>query len=204
MTWDGQFGKDYTERNPQTAEETDALHLKYYGVTRTELQERFLGDLPRDMKILEVGCGTGTNLNLLDKMGFENLFGIDVQDCGGHGFGFAIGDARDIPFHDGAFDLVFTSGLLIHIPPADLRKVMDEIVRVTKRWVWLLEYYSPTMTNLEYRGEKSLMWKGPYHRLFAARFNGRNGPELRLRKVDYLRYRDSTNEDVMALLEKTE
>ena len=75
MSW-----KDYTERNPQTPEDMDSLCLKYYGVSRTEMNQRFVGDLPRDLRILEVGCGTGTNLRLLDLAGFRNLWGIDIED----------------------------------------------------------------------------------------------------------------------------
>lgn len=39
------------------------------------------------------------------------------------------GTADDIPFRDGYFDLVFTSGVLIHINPQSIGKVLREIYR---------------------------------------------------------------------------
>ena len=44
----------------------------------------------------------------------------------------------------GEVKVVFTSGLLIHIHPDNLGKAIDEICRVSKRFVWGFEYYSET------------------------------------------------------------
>ena len=198
MSW-----KDYTERNPQTPEDMDSLCLKYYGVSRTEMNQRFVGDLPRDIRILEVGCGSGTNLELLFKMGFWNLYGIDRQTNGLENawqlglYRVSYGEAEDIPFKDGWFDLVFTSGLLIHIPPEDLPKVMDEIYRVSKRYIWGLEYYWPEITEIESYRKKYGMgcWKGNYCTLFE---------KMGLKRKLVLRYKylDSANVDECFLMMK--
>jgi SAM-dependent methyltransferase len=41
--------------------------------------------------------------------------------------------ARELPFRDAWFDLVFTVGLLIHIPEESLPLVMSEVVRTIHR-----------------------------------------------------------------------
>jgi len=40
---------------------------------------RFFKDLPKDAKILDIGCGLGQFLYYLDKEGFRNLTGIDIS-----------------------------------------------------------------------------------------------------------------------------
>jgi len=40
--WNDRFGRDYTDRNSLTLSELDVLYHRNYGVTRRELNERFL------------------------------------------------------------------------------------------------------------------------------------------------------------------
>ena len=48
-------------------------------MARSELNDRFLADIPKDARILEVGCNRGGQLLLLREMGFRNVFGIEIQ-----------------------------------------------------------------------------------------------------------------------------
>jgi len=41
--WKGVFGDEYNLRNPSNAEEMDNLYLKDYGISRSVLNEEFLG-----------------------------------------------------------------------------------------------------------------------------------------------------------------
>ena len=54
--WQGGFGKEYTDRNPQSAEDVDGLYMKNFGVSRTTLNEEFLEDIPKSITILEQGA----------------------------------------------------------------------------------------------------------------------------------------------------
>ena len=45
------------------------------------------------------------------------------------------GDARKLPFEDGAFDVAVALDVLEHIPPADRDRVIAELVRVARRRV---------------------------------------------------------------------
>lgn len=160
-------GSDYLDRNPKTGAEQDALYLSYFGVTRTQMNARFLADIPKDCTILEIGCGAGCELELLRDAGFTNLKGVDlnpeaVEFCQGKGLCVIEADAERLPFKDGSFDLVMTNGLLIHIPLERLSVVMGEIVRVSRKYVMGLEYWRRHFRMLPYHGRDDEMWAGPY------------------------------------------
>src|ERR1700678_484628 len=124
--WQGGFGKEYSERNYLTPSELDALYEKRYGVgiTRRAVNLRFLTDVPGDARVLEVGSNLGNQLCMLHEMGFTNLTGIEINSEIARdaqlrlpAARLAEGSALQIPYPDANFDLIFTSGLLIHIAP---------------------------------------------------------------------------------------
>jgi len=202
--WAGAFGKEYTDRNALSVEDMDALYQDRYGVTRTELNEEFLGDVSRSARLLEVGSNVGNQLLCLQSMGFQKLYGIELQDYAVQlsksrttAINILQGSAFDLPFRDGYFDVVFTSGVLIHISPSDIDRAMAEIYRCTRRYVWGLEYFADEYTEVQYRGQESLLWKADFLALYLERF-----PCLRLLRRRQLAYADSDNVDSMFLLEK--
>lgn len=130
--WSGQFGREYTDRNYLLREELDELYRKRYGKSRTELNARFLQGIPRESRILEVGCNAGNQLELMQLMGFENLCGVELQEYALEqarsrlsGIELQQGTAFKIPYPSNSFDLVFTSGVLIHIAPEDLHNDLE-------------------------------------------------------------------------------
>ena len=106
--------------------------------------------------------------------------------------------ALSLPFPDEHFDLVFTSGVLIHIAPSDLPVALTEIHRCTKNWIWGLEYYAPGMTEVVYRGNQNLLWKTDYARLYLDSFG-----DLELLREERLPYLENENVDAMFLLHRT-
>jgi len=74
--WQNDFGREYTDRNSLSPESLDSLYRKNYGVTRREINQRFLADIPKNSRILEVGCNEGNQLCMLQEMGFHHLYGI--------------------------------------------------------------------------------------------------------------------------------
>ena len=176
--WSGKFGKEYTDRNLMSLDELDRLYVDNYGVSRTEINEEFLAGLDAD-RILEVGCNVGNQLLLLKKMWHTDLWGIELQDHAveiarkrTRGINIVKGSAFDIPYKDGFFDLVFTSGLLIHISPDNIGKALDEIYRCTNMYIWGFEYYSPDgYQMINYREGNDLLWKTDFAKLFVDRFS---------------------------------
>jgi pseudaminic acid biosynthesis-associated methylase len=202
--WKTGFGETYTRRNTLSLAQLNRLYRERYGISRTQLNRQFLAGLDRSLRILEVGTNIGNQLICLKAMGFSNLFGLEPQPlaCGlaKRRLPWATileGDIFDIPFKDGYFDLVFTSGVLIHIHPRNLPKALTEIYRCSRRFIWGFEYYSERHTPVSYRGEHGLLWKadfaGEYRILF---------PGLKPVKTVCLQYSDSENRDAMFLLKK--
>lgn len=117
--------------------------MKRYGKTRSEINRVFLENLEKDIRILEVGSNIGLQLDLLQKMGFKYLYGIEINEEAieiskqlTRNIFITKGSAFDIPYKDNYFDLVFTSGVLIHIAPQDIKEALKEIYRVSKKYIW--------------------------------------------------------------------
>ena len=202
--WSSEFGKEYTERNPHTIEVMDGLYKKQFGLTRTELNLTFLDNFDRSIKILEVGSNVGAQLHGLQSIGFENLYGIELQPYAVEvskqntkNINLIQGSALDIPFKNSYFDLVFTSGVLIHINPDDLNIAIREIYRCTREHIWGFEYYADRYTEILYREQKGLLWKADFAKLYLDEFR-----DLELVKEKRIKYFDSDNIDSMFLIRK--
>lgn len=202
--WQGEFGRAYTDRNSLTPEQVDELWTKNYGVTRTAVNLRFLEEVPKSARILEVGCNLGNQLVLLQRLGYSNLYGIEVQSYAleqakvrNPGLNLVQASAFDIPYDDGFFDLVFTSGVLIHIAPDDLPVALDEIHRCSREFIFGTEYFTSAVTEVNYRDQRGLLWKMDYAREYLSRFG-----DLQLVKEEHLAYRANANVDTVFLLRK--
>ena len=203
--WKSEFGKDYTDRNAQTLEEMEEMHFKRVGYTRTEIYKEFIGNMNSSICILEVGCNIGNQLLCLQQMGLTSLHGIDPQEYviekakeRTQNITFKKGSAFNIPYEDGFFDLVFTSGVLIHIAPENIRDALKEIYRCSKRYFYGYEYFADQTTEILYQGRKKALWKADFAKLYLENFND-------LILVKEKRYPNLENEkriDTSFLLEK--
>ncbi len=202
--WSGTFGREYTDRNAMSVAELDVLYEREFGIGRKAMNQVFLDPLPRDLRVFEVGSNIGNQLLLLQAMGFTRLYGMELQHYAVQrskqrttDVSFIQGSAFDIPCRDGAFDLVFTSGVLIHLSPQDIVTALGEIHRSTTRYIWGMEYFSDTLEEVSYRGEQGLLWKSDFCKLYLEQFRD-------LRLVQQRRYprQDGRNEDAMFLLER--
>ncbi len=201
--WTSKSGEEYTDRNIFNPESLDKIYLEYYGITRTAMNDDFLRGL-NIANILEVGCNMGSLLQLLQKQGFQNLVGIDTQNYAielaeknSSDIDYRVGSAFELPFTDSSFDLVFTSGVLIHISPKDVRDAMAEIYRVSKKYIWGFEYFSETHQEIEYRGHKDRLWKSNFAKLYREYF-----PDLVLVRERKFKYLSNDNIDQMFLFKK--
>jgi ubiquinone/menaquinone biosynthesis C-methylase UbiE len=94
----------------------------------------------RGKKVLEVGCGAGTDFVQFARAGAD-LYGIDLTEKAveltrkrlamyGLSADVRVGDAEALPFDDNWFDLVYSWGVLHHTP--DTEKAIAEVYRVLK------------------------------------------------------------------------
>jgi pseudaminic acid biosynthesis-associated methylase len=178
--WKGDFGNAYTVRNESTEESL---------ASRGRLFARVLAatGLEKGSSVLEVGTNIGMNLIALGRLATVSRFGVDVNASAlarlraepdlrtAHA---ARAQGERLPFRAAAFDLVFTCGVLIHVPPDDLAEVGAEIVRVSARYIVCAEYFSPRNEEIEYRGHRGLLFKRDFGGFFLDRW-----PKLKL--LDY-------------------
>lgn len=163
--WQGKFGIDYVYRNSQTLKETEEVFSRDFGTSASEMFGEALREL-RIKNVLEVGCNIGNKLGILKNIGFNDLTGVEPLNLAiSEGkkrypfINFKQGTVFNLPFEDSSFDLVFTSGVLIHIDPKNLFKAMNEICRVAGKWILGFEYYSDKPQRVVYRGRGELLWK---------------------------------------------
>ena len=174
--WSGQFGDAYVGRNANASNGRDA----FWKTILTKYAPH---------SVCEVGCNIGGNLRwIAEILPPAFVWGIDVNETALGKLRAAVpgvkavhATAKELPFADGQFDLVFTAGVLIHQPESSLKDVMSEVVRCSKRYVLCMEYFSPETVEVPYRGQEGALFKRDYGRLYAEAF-----PELRLLEKGHL------------------
>jgi pseudaminic acid biosynthesis-associated methylase len=190
--WGGQFGDDYVERNARAAER------------RGSFWRSIVAEFPIE-RVLEIGCNLGANLQWLAQLlSREKIFGVDINQKAIDrlhaelpGVNALLSSAREVPFRDHWFDLVFTMGVLIHQPDSTLPLVMSEVVRCSRRYVMCGEYYAPRTVEVPYRGHRGVLFKRDYGDIFQELF-----PELRLRKQGLLGPEEGFDDVTYWLFEK--
>ena len=104
---------------------------------------RRLADLPAGATVLDMGCGRGTSIPLIQEM-FEpaRVVAFDLDAAAierarrqlatrlGESVELRVADATRLPFADGEFDAALELGMLHHIP--DWRAALRETARVLK------------------------------------------------------------------------
>jgi pseudaminic acid biosynthesis-associated methylase len=161
--WKSKFGDEYIKRNIFRDWKLD------YG---KKAFRRMLGNFKID-SILEIGSNTGLNLRYLTSLTGDSveLYAVEPNKKA-----FSIlcteknirlkkawnTSAFEIPLPDSSIDMVFTSGVLIHISPNDLKQATDEIVRVSKRYILCIEYFSHKPKKIKYQGKDNLLFKMDY------------------------------------------
>lgn len=191
--WEGEFGNDYHRRQTVTVKANEVL------------LGRILAATDGVHSIAELGAGTGLNLRALRNLGDDlDLCGVEVNATAVHHIlripgvvGVQSSVAQWVPTRK--FDLTFTKGLLIHIPPDELPETYDRLVAASSRYVMICEYFNPTPVEVLYRGIAGRLWK----RDFADEIMGRHA--LRLVDYGFTYHRDTFPQDNVTwfLMEKS-
>ena len=159
--WSGAFGDAYTERN--AAEDTGIER-------RIRMWRRILRPLSSGLpeSCLEVGANVGINLRALQKLHATEMYAVEpntaarkflIRDRVVPAAHALDGTTERIDLADGSIDLVFTSGVLIHVDPARLEAACREMHRVARRYLLTIEYFASEPEEKTYRGEAGLLFK---------------------------------------------
>ncbi len=170
--WAGPFGQDYLDRHAESNRENFDKRCRFIGkLYRKALDVMSITPSSRPdhpETVLEVGCGDGQNLlAIMDNWRYSSataLYGADVSKEALdrlhpklHPIYAPAHDLSSVP--DNEFDIVFTCGLLIHIHPKDLQTVYKELWRVTKRVLFIAEYFSTRPMTIRYQDKIDILWK---------------------------------------------
>ncbi|MDI6806467.1 MAG: class I SAM-dependent methyltransferase [Candidatus Aenigmarchaeota archaeon] len=108
--------------------------------------------IPKEAKVIDVGCGSGFTLTFFREFGYNDSIEIDLSRnslaiCKNYLIlkmekMFFLMDARNLMFPDNSFDLVFSEGLLEHFK--DFTAIAKELYRASKSWILL---FQPNQTS---------------------------------------------------------
>ncbi len=105
----------------------------------SEYIEEFLALLPKNAKILDVGCGVGVDAGFMKSEGFE-IIGIDLSkemlNIARQKFPqieFKQQDIRELDFPPNFFDGILASCSLIHIPKKDVPSLIKKFHQIIKK-----------------------------------------------------------------------
>lgn len=166
--WKGEFGIEYAKRNTGLV----ARNAVFFAKALLPVM-----GIRQPQSVLELGCGTGQNLEALQLLlGTKTeLEGVEINEQAartckvGTVHVVSIKDYiennwRYTPWDEKAdrekrWDLVLTKGVLIHQSPNHLPAIYDLMYRASNRYIFIAEYYNPTPVEVEYRGHQGVLWK---------------------------------------------
>ena len=154
--WAGEFGTTYIDRNK--GDQLLAANLDFFS--------KALRGARGIHSCIEFGANIGMNLRALKLMhpGLEQ-HGIEINADAvkqlralistDRVFEGSIFDYRPVQI----FDLVLIKGVLIHINPAELPTVYDQLYKCAGKYLMVAEYYNPSPVAIPYRGHSDRLFK---------------------------------------------
>jgi len=113
--------------------------------------------------ICEAGCNIGNNLSEFPKD--FNVNGFDMNETALEKarkkyptFHFFKENINKTSFYNQQFDLVFTRGVLIHISKEGIQDALNELFRISKKWIFNLEYFGEDGKMIKWKRGDELLW----------------------------------------------
>jgi SAM-dependent methyltransferase len=137
-------------------------------------------------RVLEVGCGWGELAEWIARDTGAEVVAIDlsermVQLARERGIDARVADVQELPFADGAFDVVVAAWMLYHVP--DLERGIDELARVLRPGGQLVAVTNSVTHLIELR---ELVGSGPS----TISFSRETGDDLLRRRFAHVRRED--------------
>lgn len=83
------------------------------------------------------------------------------------------------------YDFIFTKGVLIHQSPDLIFNAYDILYRASRQYIMVCEYYNPTLVEVNYRGNTSVLFKRDFAGALLDRY-----PDLELLDYGFAYHRD--------------
>jgi len=167
--WKSKITENYTKDNSNFDEDLGLLAW-----------ERMLSKIAKSgiTSYLDCGSNIGRNISFLKKM--LPSAGANIVELAQNPYDSCIkdydiensflGPIKDAHF-DKQFDLVFTSGVLIHVNPDDLLESMRRMYEISSRYILIGEYFNRTPVMINYRGVDDRLFKRDFGKLFIENFD---------------------------------
>jgi len=150
--WMSKFGDDYIQRNLNHKEHIKRNFAKILIKNNIEIHS-----------CIEFGSNVGINLDALKELYPElNSFGIEINKKS-----FEIMIKKHDGFHGSVYefssnkkyDLTLSAGVLIHQNPNKLKSFYKNLYNFSKKYILLIEYFSPEPVGVNYRGSDDKLFK---------------------------------------------
>jgi pseudaminic acid biosynthesis-associated methylase len=158
--WQNTFGIEYTKRKGQVHHTEGQLRKTFW--------KNFVTMVPDVSSVLEIGCNSGMNLEGLHAGNSKlNITGLEPNDFARNEairiakerYQIIPGNVFDLEKDHITADLMITCTVLIHIHPNDLQKALQQIYQSAHKYILTMEYYWPTLKEIDYRGLSEALWK---------------------------------------------
>lgn len=168
--WSSGFGNEYQGRNASSWPSIKNRARLFGDIFQAMENANKANPSPQPFpaSVIEVGGGCGDNLRAIDMIYERSRAPVKLMSCDPNEAARKAmadvatvlpGDLSQLPYSDDSADMVFTSGVLIHVPPAELDRALSEIHRVAKRWILSIEYFNNVPEEIRYRGNDGMMWR---------------------------------------------
>ncbi len=191
--WSGSFGEAYSKRNAGD----------HWVAANTALFADVLAHAEVS-SVLEIGANIGLNVRALQNLLPEAaIAALEINEFAATELektGCTVFRGSALEFTPPRrYDLVFTKGVLIHMPPDRLGDVYDLMYGATERYLVVAEYYNPRPESITYHGEEQRLFR----RDFAGEMLDRY-PDLRLVRTGFAYHRGPFPQDDLTwfLMEK--
>ncbi len=166
--WKEKYADSYREKN-------DDFNLEL----GAEAWRKILFNTSDIDNLLECGSNIGRNIGILETVlphAKKSIIEINKTSYDlaktrysiDHSFN---GSILESDFKINSFDLVFTSGVLIHIHPDDVLENMKKLYSYSKKYIVIAEYFNRTPVMIPYQGEDDKLFKQDFGKLFIENFN---------------------------------
>ena len=167
--WETDFGNKYVKRNLKSD--------KIFTIGKDLLNNKVIIN-----EVLELGANVGLNLDAIKRVYPDvKTYGVEINKLA-----YNIGKKKHKFYNKPIlnfkskkkYDLVCSVGVLIHQNPKHLNAFYNKLYSLSKKYIYLSEYFNPTPVTIKYRNNDEKLFKRDFAKELWIKF-----PKLKL--IDY-------------------